>query len=349
MPEATSDASLAAREQRYILLLEKRIADLEVQLKVTPGKDLGAADVISAPETVVNGLEQKAVKKSQDAEKTTTPNAPAVNGIEKPKEITPPAKDATEVPKSTDSKSIETDKADEKPKTPPSRVRQVVYRYWDDNAVFEDRELSAIKESQDTTSERAFTFRRVMDDAGKSFQRSEIDIESDALRQMMKKVLDKLYPFLDWNLKLFRFVGPFSHVVYMYDELVEEAKERDGDDDTTRQTREDLRSLLKLVRECNEMADYFQNRETDTKAGRVTYEYLWTMFAPRTEVFTKKCLGEPQIWQVMDTPDTSQADSTTFTAEMWCYDWNGTEMVRAFHDTDVCDKYEGVCQEILPK
>lgn len=158
---------------------------------------------------------------------------------------------------------------------------------------------------------------------------------------MLKEVLDKMFPFLDWTQKVMKFTGPFTHFVYLYDDLVAKAIESESDDAAVKQTKDDLRQLLKMVKECNELSSYFANRETDIKHGRISYEYLWTMFAPRTEIFTKTTLGEPQLLQVMDSPSTSQKDDSTFTAELWGYDYNGTEMVRVFHEATITDKYEG--------
>lgn len=158
---------------------------------------------------------------------------------------------------------------------------------------------------------------------------------------MLKEVLDNLFPFLDWHQKVMKFLSPFTHFVYMYDDLVARATEQETDDAPVKQTKDDLRQLLKMVKECNELSSYFANRDTDIKQGKITYEFLWTMFPPRCEVFTKTTLGEPQLLQVMDSPGTNQKDDTTFTAELWGYDYNGTEMVRVFHEVVITDKYEG--------
>ncbi|KAL9110947.1 MAG: hypothetical protein Q9227_004562 [Pyrenula ochraceoflavens] len=337
MPESTD---LAAREQRYILLLEKRIADLEGQLKLDPGKELDTSDVVSATKPLVNGTTGPGDGDSSKEEKKLDADGKSVEGVEKPGDENTKSKDDGNATKPSESKDAKTDGSDDKAKPPLSRVRLVIYRWWEDTASFEDRELSTIKEPEEK-KDRAFTFRRCMDDTGKSFQRSEIEIESDALRLMIKKVLDKTYPFLDWDQRVMKFTGPFQHFVYMYDALTEESKEQDDDEATTKQTREDLRELLKMVRECNELSNYFQNRETDIKTGRVAYEYLWTMFAPKTDVFSKRCLGEPMLFTMMDHPSTDYSDDSSFKTEMWCYDWNGTEMVRTFHDVEIAEKYEG--------
>lgn len=307
------------------------------------------SDVIVAPSkpvVLVNGTSPGADEAAKNDDAPVPGPETKTNGELKSSEEKNPEIDGDKS-KKEESKIEDVAKSDEKKPSdseqPQNRVRQVIYRWWDDNSTFEDRELSAIKPESDDKSkgQRAFTFRRVMDDSGKIFTRSEIEIDSDNLRTMLKEVLDKLYPFLDWTQKVMKFQSPFTHFVFLYDDLMEKGNELEGDETATKQTKEDLRQLLKMVRECNELASYFANRESDIKYGRVTYEFLWTMFAPRTEIFTKSTLGEPQLLQVMDAPGTGQKDDQTFQAELWGYDYNGSEMVRVFHEVVVTDKYEG--------
>ncbi|KAI9767606.1 MAG: hypothetical protein M1839_004463 [Geoglossum umbratile] len=301
-------------EQRYIALLEKRIAQLEALLASdSPGKKDGKADI-------------EAKAESTDAKKTNGTVAEA-NGKENDSET--PDKDS---------------------KSELSRIEIVVNRVNVETGIREDIPMSELsketpkKEKPTPEREIAFTFRRVMNSDGKKFSNSEVDVKSLGLRTLLKETLIH-YPsklFEEESVNLQGGTGtPFSPLVYNWKALEDAAKADEGDSKETEQAKKDLIDLMIHVKTSPELEAYFKTREAHLASGTITFDYLWTIFSPGTQVIARPFMNDAQIFEVERvekiTKDGGYAKVKVIAAG---YDWNGVKFQRTNYGLEIW-KFDG--------
>jgi hypothetical protein len=130
--------------------------------------------------------------------------------------------------------------------------------------------------------------------------------------------------------------------------LREQARRNDDDQELGQKTaREDLRRLLEAVERSPgdpQLEDYFKMRESHKAAGLTTYLTMWTLFSPGGLVYARPFLNCPQLFVVESPPSMWDSEngtkSSTLNVDCWCYDWNGFEIVRVYHNIAI-ERFRG--------
>jgi hypothetical protein len=206
----------------------------------------------------------------------------------------------------------------------------------------EDTDIGSITEPERkiTMSGTAFTFRRVMDLSDETkFKYSEVDIESQKLRLLLKEVI-RDYPGQSWEGEIINMRGPFTPLVHNWDELDREADLKD--DSRNREAREDLRKLLDYVASSSELEAYFKTRDSNLLSKSTTYQTMWTLFRPGTRIIASPFMNQPQIFEVKTSPDPWEDswEDRNLSVACWCHDWNGKDMVKTTFDFPI-EKFRG--------
>jgi hypothetical protein len=89
-------------------------------------------------------------------------------------------------------------------------------------------------------------------------------------------------------------------------------------------------NLLERVRTAPELESYFKVREANAAAKVVTFETLWTVFAPNTLIVARPFMNIPQILKVSHSPIpyNPQHRYRSLTMWAWCWDWDGKRMLK---------------------
>lgn len=99
-----------------------------------------------------------------------------------------------------------------------------------------------------------------------------------------------------------------------------------------KQTCEDLRRLLECIKAAPELENYFKTRDSNLGASITSYDTLWTLFAPKTQVIAKPFMKMLQVFEVESfwNPDFKPLPQHQSIC-VWCWDWNGQEMIRIYY------------------
>ncbi|KAJ5432370.1 uncharacterized protein N7458_011526 [Penicillium daleae] len=161
---------------------------------------------------------------------------------------------------------------------------------------------------------------------------SEIEVQSQGLRDLLRSVIGD-YPGQSFDGTSVYIPGPFQAVVHYWEELRAEIEPKEGDSEETKQAREDLNEMMNSIRASTELESYFKTRESNMESGVITYEFLWTIFRPKTKVFARPFLNIPQIFEVPYSPDPYERRRVSIPC--WCYDYNGKSQVKTFYEFDI--------------
>jgi hypothetical protein len=113
---------------------------------------------------------------------------------------------------------------------------------------------------------------------------------------------------------------------------LEDAAKPDPHESTKTQARQDLAKLLECVRSARELVQYFKTRESNLGASITTYNTMWTLFAPNTNLVARPFLNTPQIFEVFAAPWTPVSTNPRIRyVVVWCWDWNGKDMVKVHY------------------
>lgn len=222
-------------------------------------------------------------------------------------------------------------------------MRNVIFARGENSDTWEDREVgSASKpnitgETGDATG-IAFTFRRVMSTKDMSkLSYTEVDIHALGLRTFLKDNVGPNYPSQSWEGQVVNMAAPFAPILFNWDKLTEETTVQENDNPELKETREDLAQLLSYLRRADELTAYFKTRDSNRTAKVTTYDTMWTLFAPGTEVVAKPFLNSVQIFRVGIPPDSSPGNKFVY---CWGYDWNGKALVKCWYPFRM-EKFKG--------
>ncbi|KAI1840596.1 hypothetical protein JX266_013200 [Neoarthrinium moseri] len=218
------------------------------------------------------------------------------------------------------SKDAATDSEDDSP-----RYRNIL-RMWDKKAgAFKDTLVGAKTFITPETKNTAYTFRRVYNpDTGEKGAYSEIEIEDEKFIQLLKTHIGK-YPGVNFDGDKVYIPSPFAAIIHKWEKLQEVAKETPRD-----QAHEDLANLLERVETAPELQNYFKLRESYISSKVVTFETLWTIFAPGELIVARPYMKRPQILRVNDSPIPFSLSKSYKYLVMWawCWDWDGRKMIK---------------------
>ncbi|KAI9845158.1 MAG: hypothetical protein M1837_005043 [Sclerophora amabilis] len=179
----------------------------------------------------------------------------------------------------------------------------------------------------------AFIFRKVQDEQGK-FWYSEVEIKSVDLQQLLRTNLMH-YPGHYWEGDVVTIIDPFSPLVHNWDKLQKVANEEVANfSEEDKQVRSDLKLLLNIVSTSSgvdKLGKYFKERERYTHNRTITYDALWTLFAPGTVVYAAPFLKQEQLFIVGSSYGYFPQDgrgARPWSVPCWGYDWNGDTFER---------------------
>ncbi|PSS00675.1 hypothetical protein BD289DRAFT_450244 [Coniella lustricola] len=241
-----------------------------------------------------------------------------------------------EDPKSDDKDGKKDDgKANDKKE---ARYRYVLRR-WDKNAgTHKDEAVGPDWFEKTKNKDSAYVYRRIYDpETGEKGAYSEIEVEDPELIELLKKDIGK-YPGISFDTETLSMNSPFPAIIHNYDKLQESAKASPNS-----QVCKDLENLLERVRSTPELDSYFKlrgNQEDGIKA--VTFETLWTAFAPGTLIVVRNFNNIEQIMSVADSPIPYSPISKSPRLWMWAWTWDydGHNLVKVWRDFKF-DRFRG--------
>ncbi|KAK3984333.1 transitional endoplasmic reticulum ATPase 1 [Cladorrhinum sp. PSN332] len=276
----------AEMQQRYIELLEKRVAQLELSVASgTPASD-DKPDIGKDKADDSSATKEKEKEKEQEKEK---------------------------------------DKEKDKDKTEIKRYLNILRKWNKDKGSYDDTEVASDFFAKKVTPNTAYTYRRVYNpDTGDEDAYSELDIEDKTLISTLKTVIGK-YTGVNFDGNKISMRSPFAPLVHHWDKLNEHAE-----NDKDSQVSKDLSSLLERVKTSPELEDYFKTREANLKSKVVTFDTLWTIFAPESLVVGRPFQNVAQLFKVHDPPLPWPHNYYSSTHRMWIWGWdyNGKGLIQ---------------------
>ncbi|KAB8224261.1 P-loop containing nucleoside triphosphate hydrolase protein [Aspergillus novoparasiticus] len=154
--------------------------------------------------------------------------------------------------------------------------------------------------------------------------------------RLIKKVLDSTFKGLDGintHLKQLTFKAPFHSFFYRW-HLFETLYEDEQDEEV----KHHLNLLYPIVRE--EVMPHIETMKDLTMNRVITFDYLWTIFAPGMEVYTN-IDGQDRFMELINSRYGANMGGEFFTLECGYIDCNGSSFGYVSNSVDI-DKFEGV-------
>ncbi|KAH7398262.1 P-loop containing nucleoside triphosphate hydrolase protein [Pyrenochaeta sp. MPI-SDFR-AT-0127] len=299
-----SHTKISELEQRYIELLEARIAKLE--------KRLASADV---PEVTPNTL------KSPGSEAGDNGLVHGVNGVHDGSSQKGTQENASEPSEST--------KEDE------PRYTVIVSKWDPDAGDFIDINTTKKEEKKvigpENQSRIAFTFKKLTMARSRHSKTESLSSEVKIEFEPLQRLLGKITSHWGWSETVTTCSSPFGPLIYAWSQALSEAQKFVEDEpDDEKQARADLNELLRMISTSSgylPLDRYFQDRNTFIDERTITHAALWTLFPPGTLIVSQLFLDEPQIFTVSSC-DGFVMEEQTFDLVCFCFDWNGSEFSR---------------------
>ena len=215
-----------------------------------------------------------------------------------------------------------------KESSPASRARIVFSRPDPETGERRDELLKEPVQTDSgiTGSTHAFTLRKKVDQDSKELSGGEIEFTNLDLWDLLKDLLSH-YPFHEFRGSPQMLFSPYIALILNWDKL-EQAAEVKPKDDRDQQARADLRLLLDTISSGSgdlKLDKYFKTRDSNRAQRVVTFETLWTIFAPGTLIYGRLFQGQDQVLLVYDSlrPLPSSGRDRRWSLICWTYDWNG--------------------------
>ena len=153
---------------------------------------------------------------------------------------------------------------------------------------------------------------------------------------LIKKVLDSTFngfEGLNTQLKQLTFKAPFHPFYYRWHRF-----EKLRDDEQDQETKDHLDLLYPILSEA--IMPHIEAMEDLTKNKVISFDYLWTIFAPGMEVYTKRD-GQDRLMELTDSRYGANMSGEFFTLECRYIDCDGLSFGFVSSSVDI-DKFEGV-------
>lgn len=153
---------------------------------------------------------------------------------------------------------------------------------------------------------------------------------------LIKKVLERAFrdfEGLNVRLKQLTFKAPFHPFYYRWHRL-----EKLRNDEQDRETKDHLDLLYPILKE--EILPHIEAMRDFTKNKVISFDYLWTIFAPGMEVYTKLD-GQDRLMELTDNRYTANMGGEFFTLECRYIDCDGSNFGYVSSSVDI-NKFEGV-------
>jgi hypothetical protein len=169
-----------------------------------------------------------------------------------------------------------------------------------------DMDVGERFDKREEPQECAFIFRKVMTSSN-MLHHSEIDILSHDLIQLLEKHVTH-FPKYIWEEKHVQLFAPFAPLIYEWNHLVQLSnKGHSFYKYYSSGVKDDLKLLLAHIEKCDELVRYFATRDSNQTSRLVTFDTLWTLFAPGTKVFATPYMDALQMFEV-ESPHTTLSD-----------------------------------------
>ena len=190
-----------------------------------------------------------------------------------------------------------------------------------------------------TDSTHAFTLRKKIDKDSKELSGGEIEFMNLDIWDLLKDLLS-YYPYHIYRGSPQTLFSPYKALILNWDKL-EQATEVKPKDDRDQQARADLKLLLDTISSGSgdlKLDKYFKSRDSNRAQRVVTFETLWTIFAPGTLIYGRLFQGQDQVLLVYDSLRTwpSSGRDERWSLICWTYDWDG----KLFRRMQVCLDFE---------
>ncbi|KAI9689742.1 MAG: hypothetical protein M1822_009624 [Bathelium mastoideum] len=170
---------------------------------------------------------------------------------------------------------------------------------------------------------KAYTLRDVGDpDKIEMGLTKELEISDLDLIRLLKEVIGR-YPGVNFNSSLVVIPSPFAAIMHNWKNLNDRVRSAP---DT--QPCKDLEDLLATMKATPELEDHVKALDSNITSSTVTFDTLWTLFAPETFVVARAFMGIPQILQTINCVRFSRR---CFRVWAWHWDWNGKMLIRVKH------------------
>ena len=153
---------------------------------------------------------------------------------------------------------------------------------------------------------------------------------------LIKKVLDgtfKGFEGLNTQLKQLTFKAPFHPFYYRWHRF-----EKLREDEQDQETKDHLDLLYPVLSE--EITPHIEAMKDLTKNKVISFDYLWTIFAPGMEIYTK-LNGQDRLMELTDNRYGANMGGEFFTLECRYIDCDGSSFGFVSSSVDI-DKFEGV-------
>ncbi|KAF1816127.1 P-loop containing nucleoside triphosphate hydrolase protein [Eremomyces bilateralis CBS 781.70] len=248
------------------------------------------------------------------------------------------AKDeATEAAESTNKEEKPGAGSDEEPK-PPWHVRLVTNRRDRASKTGERKDFEEEKsqETKNDSPQEAAIIRIFIydskDNEDETENRGQLEIFNKDLLELLKRVLSH-HPTHEFYGECVTLDSPFEPLVLNWDRLKTEA-DKEGSTENDKTARRALGMVLDRVRQNagdSRLNDFLRSREAVIRSNNITYDTLWTIFAPGTIIYGRPFLNQDQLFIVKDNSGPwPNSDSKEWELECWTYDWNGRDFRRRF-------------------
>ena len=237
-------------------------------------------------------------------------------------------------------------KSGEKKTSPASRAKILINRFDPTTGERKDQlpsdTVSEVSNVQDTSC--AFILRKNVDANSREENDGELEIVSRDLWSLLKTILSH-YPYHIFQGDPVTINSPYEGLILNWAKL-EKAANESSTEEKDDQARKDLKLLLDTISSGSgdqKLDKYFKIRDSHKEQKLVTFETLWTLFAPGTLVYGKPFLGEDQVFIVYDNLNPwpiNGRKTSTWTLQCWTYDWNGKTFKRLALRLDI-ESFEG--------
>lgn len=227
------------------------------------------------------------------------------------------------------------DKGDGKPIE--NRYRNVLRKWNKDTGAYQEEVVAADRFEKPNKKEFAYTFRRTyIPDAGEKGAYSDVEIEDDNLIKLLEKLIGK-YPGLTYDTEMISMTSPFPALIHNWDKLKAYTKEHEDE-----QVSKDLENLLNRAKNAPELESYFKLRDSTDVTKVVTFETLWTAFAPGKLIVVRPFNNTDQIMMVEDSPIpwNSQNIHHPLSLWAWTWDWDGRRLLKVEHEFKI-ERFRG--------
>jgi hypothetical protein len=154
---------------------------------------------------------------------------------------------------------------------------------------------------------------------------SVLEIYNTDLQALLKRLLAH-HPTHDFYGEIMTVKSPFEPLIMNWDLLVRESS-KNSDQESEKVARKALGTLLNLLQQNNgdsQLKEYFLTRDSLRGSKSITFQTLWTIFAPGTIIYGRPCLKKDQLFIVQDNLGAwPEAQIKEWGLACWTYDWDG--------------------------